>query len=75
MLLLDEEKHNFITMIKDFAIITTMILKMNIVKLSDKYQKMKNLTLLLTFVKNYFKAIKEACKENASEFEEETNIH
>lgn len=62
-------------MIKDFAIITTMILKMNIVKLSDKYQKMKNLTLSLTFVKNYFKAIKETCKENASEFEGETNIH
>lgn len=63
-------------MTKDFAIIrSTMISKMNIVKLSDKYQKMKKLTQSLTFVKNYFKAIKETCKENASEFKEKTNIH
>ena len=63
-------------MTKDFTIIrSTMISKMNIVKLSDKYQKMKKLTQSLTFVKNYFKAIKETCKENASEFKGKTNIH
>ena len=41
---------------------------MNIVKLSDKYEKLKKVTLQLHFMKNYFKAIKEIFKENTTEF-------
>ena len=38
-----EEKHSFITVIKDFRVTkSTMIFKINIVKLQDEYQKLKN---------------------------------
>ena len=45
-----------------------MIFKIKIVKLIDKYLKLKNSWLLLHVMKNYFKAIKKICKVNVSEF-------
>ena len=56
-------------MVKDFDVIkSTMTFKINIVKLIDKYPKLKNLLLLQCFMKDYFKLIKETCKENTGEF-------
>ena len=56
-------------MVKDFDVIkSTMTFKINIVKLIDKYPKLKNLLLLQCFMKDYFKLIKETCEENTGEF-------
>ena len=64
-----KEKYNFITMIKDFDVVkSTMNFEMNIMKLLDKYKKLKNLAISLHFMMNYFKAIKEICKENTTKF-------
>ena len=64
-----KEKDNFIKMIKEFGVSkSTMIFKIKIVQLLDKYLKMKSSSLLLHFMKNYLKTLKEICKENGSEF-------
>ena len=56
-------------MVKDFDVIkSTMTFKINIVKLIDEYPKLKNLLLLQCFMKDYFKLIKEICKENTGDF-------
>ena len=56
-------------MITDFSISkSTMMFKINMVKLIGKYPKLKYWLLSLHFMKNYFKLIKEICKENDSEF-------
>ena len=47
---------------------STMMFKINMVKLIGKYPKLKYLLLSLHFMKNYFKLIKEICEENDSEF-------
>ena len=41
---------------------------MNVVKLIEKYPKLKNLSRSLNFLKNCFKEMKETHKENAGEF-------
>ena len=57
-------------MVKQFGVSkSTIIFKINIVKLIDKHSKIKNSLLSLHFLKNYFKMIKEVCEENSSEFE------
>ena len=48
---------------------STIIVKINIVKLINKHPKMKNSSLLLNFLKNYFKANKDICKASATKFE------
>ena len=64
-----KENESFVKIINGFRVRkSTMIFKVNIVKLGDKYQRMKNSLLFLSFIKSYFKTIKEICKENASEF-------
>ena len=64
-----KENESFVKIINDFRVRkSTMIFKVNIVKLGDKYQRMKNSLLFLSFIKSYFKTIKEICKENANEF-------
>ena len=58
------EKGKFIEMIKEFVFCkSTVIFKMNIVKLLDK-----NTLPQLHFMNNYFKTIKAICKDNANEF-------
>ena len=58
-------------MVKQFGYSkSTIIFKINIVKLISKYPKVNNSSLSLKFLKNYFKLIEEICEENASEFEQ-----
>lgn len=49
-----------------------MVFKMSIVKLLNKYQKLKKQRQSLDFMKNYFKIIKEICKGNARESKQRT---
>lgn len=47
-----KEKENFIKIINNFRVRkSTMIFKINIVKLGDKYERMKNSLLSLNFTK------------------------
>ena len=65
-----KENAKFIEMVKQFGYSkSTIIYKINIVKLINKYRKVNNSSLSLKFLKNYFKLIKEICEENESEFE------
>ena len=48
---------------------TTIILKINVFKLIEKHPKLMKSSVILTFLKNYFKDIKQICEENSSEFE------
>ena len=55
-------------MVADFGMHKgTIIFKINVFKLLHKYPKLKNPSVTLSFIKNYFKDIKEICKES-SEF-------
>lgn len=64
-----KEKIKFVIMFKHFNVTKlTMIFKINIVKLANKYLKLKNSLLSFNFVKTYFKDIKEICKENSEKF-------
>ena len=64
-----KEKDKFIKLVKEVkAHKTTMIFKINIVKLIDKYPKLMKSPVPLYFLKNYFKDIKEICSENLDEF-------
>lgn len=47
---------------------STLIFKMNMVKLVKKYTKLKKSSLPLNFFKTYFKDIKKLCKEKAEKF-------
>ena len=53
---------------------STIIFKMNIVKVINKHPKIKNSFPSLNFLKNYFKLIKKICEENASKFEQIKNL-
>ena len=57
---------NLINMVNKFGIRkSTMVFKISIVKFINKYPRM---TLSIYFLNNYFKIIKEICREKASEF-------
>ena len=63
------EKEKFVRLIADFGMHKgTIIFKINVFKLLDKYPKLKKSSVALPFMKNYFKGIKQICKENSSEF-------
>ena len=58
---------------KFFPLITgisrsTIFFKMNIVKLADKYSKLRRLSSPLNIFNNSAKIVKEVCKESESEF-------
>ena len=54
-----KEKDNLVRIIKEFGISkSNMIFKINIVKLVDKYPKLKRLLLSMHSMKNYFRRIK-----------------
>ena len=62
------EKENFIKLVADFGVHKgTIIFKINVFKLLNKYPKLKNSSVTLSFIKNYFKDIKEIYK-GSSEF-------
>ena len=63
-----KDKEKFITLISRLGIHkTTIIFKINIFKLDEKYPKLLKSSIGLD-LKNYFKDIKEICIENAQEF-------
>ena len=47
---------------------STIVFKIALCKLIDKYPKIKNSSLSLHYFKKHLKLIKEVCKESASEF-------
>ena len=64
-----KDKEKFITLVNKLGIHkTTIILKINIFKLSEKYPKLLNSAIGLGFFKNHYKDIKVICNENAWEF-------
>ena len=46
----------------------TMIFRINVFKLIQKYPGLKKSSVTLSFLKNYFKDIKRICQQNLSEF-------
>ena len=46
-----------------------IIFKINIFELIDKHSKLMKSSVTLGFLKNYYKDIKQICKENSSELE------
>ena len=59
----------FKDLVKQFGINkSTIIFKINIVKLADKYPKMLTSSVTLKFLKGYYKDIKSICKENPELF-------
>ena len=63
----DMEK--FIKLVNEFKVHKiTIIFKINIIKLIEKYPKFMKSSIVLGFLKNYYKDIKEICNENAKEF-------
>ena len=47
---------------------TTIVFKINIYKLCERFPKLLNLSIGLGFLKNYFRSIEEICMENKKEF-------
>ena len=45
-----------------------IVFKINLLKLIEKHLKLSKSSVTLTFLKNYFKDIKQICKENSSKF-------
>ena len=65
-----KEKEKFQQMVGKLKIHkNTIVFKINVFKLIEKYPKLMKSSVTLTFLKNYFKDIKQICKENSSEFE------
>ena len=65
-----KKKEKFIQMIGKLKIYkSTIVFKINVFKLIAKHPKLMKSSVTLTFLENYFKDIKEICKENSSEFE------
>ena len=64
-----KDKEKFISLVNRLGIHKTAIIYgINIVKLGEKYPKLLKLSIVLGFLKNYFKDIKEVCCESAQEF-------
>ena len=64
-----KDKKKFIKLVNEFKVHkTTIIFKINVFKLSEKYPKLLKSSIGLGFLKNYYKDFKEICSENAKEF-------
>ena len=60
-----KEKEKFIQIVSKLKIHkTTIIFKINVFNLIEKHPKLMKSSVTLTFLKNYFKDIKEICEEN-----------
>ena len=65
-----KEKEKIVQMVGKLKIHNnTIIFKVNLFKLIEKHLKLMKSLVTLTFLKNYFKYIKQICKENSSKFE------
>ena len=64
-----KENRKFKSLVERFKITKgTIIFKMNIVKLIDKYPKTIKSSITLNFLKSYYKDIQNICKENQDDF-------
>ena len=64
-----KEKEKFQEMVKKLKIHkSTIIFKINVFKMIEKYLKLMKLSVTLTFLKNYLKEIKKVCEDNLSNF-------
>ena len=64
------KKEKFVRLVENLKIHKgTIIFKINVFKLIQKYLGLKRSSIMLGFLKNYFKDIKGICKENLTEFE------
>ena len=62
-------KEKFSKIVNEFKVHkSTIIFKINIVKLLDKHHKLRKSSVTLGFLKNYHKNIKYICNENSNEF-------
>ena len=60
------EKEKFVKLVSDFGVHKrTIIFTINVFKLLDKYPKLESSFVTLSFIKSYFKDIKEICKESS----------
>ena len=65
-----KEKEKFQEMVGKLKIHkSTILFKINVFKLIEKYPKLMRSSVTLTFLKNYLKDIKKVCEENSSEFQ------
>ena len=65
-----KEKEKFQEMVGKLKIHkSTIVFKINVFKLIEKYPKLMRSSVTLTFLKNYLKDIKKVCEENSSEFQ------
>ena len=65
-----KEKEKFIEMVGKLKIHkSTIVFKIKLFKLVKKRSKLLKSSVTIAFLKNYFKDIKQICKENSSEFE------
>ena len=64
-----KDKEKFITLVNKLGIHkTTIIFKINIFKLCEKYPKLFNSFISLGFFKNHYTDIRVICNDNAQEF-------
>ena len=65
-----KEKEKFAKLVSELGIHkTTIIFKINVFKLCEKYRKLLKSSIGLGFFKNYHKDIKAICKENEKDFQ------
>ena len=65
-----KEKEKFAKLVSELGIHkTTIIFKINIFKLCEKYRKLLKSSIGLGFFKNYHKDIKAICEENEKDFQ------
>ena len=63
------DKEKFIKLVNEFKVHkTTIIFKINIFKLCEKYPKLLKSSIGLGFLQNYYEDIKQICEENLNEF-------
>ena len=66
-----KEKEKFQQMVGKLKIHkSTILFKINVFKLIEKYPKLMRSSVTLIFLKNYLKDIKKVCEENLSNFNE-----
>ena len=64
-----KEREQFKEMVGELKIHKrTIIFKINVFKLIEKYPKLMRSSVTLTVLKNYLKDIKKVCEENLSDF-------
>ena len=65
-----KDKERFIKLVNEFKVHkSTIIFKINIFKLIEKYPKLMKSSIGLGFLKSCYKDVKEICEEKSKEFE------